>query len=386
MDESRVTEAMSGGLTPEEFRQIVGRFASGVTVITAKDDDKVFGATASAVSSLSLEPPMLLVCLNKASSTGAAIGRSRRFAVNVLSEGQAELAVRFAGRAPDRFEGVGHDRGAHEIPLLHGALATMECSVGEMVSGGTHTVFLANVERATGRGGAPLAYYRGQFGRLDLAHDQAASEAIRERVLRRELPIGTQLDLGQLAEELTVPRGSVYQALAKLTGEGLVGRDPDGRFVVRPVTLQTVMDSVRTRFALQIGALALAEDSLRENDLAELHRLAAATAPGEELDSDSDDAYLEGRTALGETLISSTGGQAALDAFRRADVPGMIVRLWSDPSRLSAAQRHRLADDLERLVDGAEAGDLAGFVATCRDLIDTYGEIYAAAFADRPGI
>lgn len=156
-------------VTANAFRDVIGRFATGVTVITALDQGRRFGTTASAVSSLSLEPPMLLVCMNESSATGQAIARAGSFGVNILGEEQAELARRFAGKGDDKFAGVGleyHD-GA---PRLEGALATVECRVVEVARGGTHVVFIGEVLHAAGREGAPLAYFRGGFHRLT-AHD-----------------------------------------------------------------------------------------------------------------------------------------------------------------------------------------------------------------------
>src|SRR5207249_3821850 len=114
---------------------------------TAQHEEQPFGTTASAVSSLSLDPPMLLVCLNKTSSTGQAIAAARHFAVNILGEGQADAAMRFAGKG-DKFAGLKIVRGAAGEPLLADALANLECRVVEAVTGGTHTVFLAEVEHA----------------------------------------------------------------------------------------------------------------------------------------------------------------------------------------------------------------------------------------------
>src|SRR5437588_9265131 len=90
-------------LGADEFRDVIGRFASGVTVITTWHGGTPFGTTASAVSSLSLEPPMLLICMNKESSTGAAVARTRHFAVNILGEDQPDLAVHFASKGVDQF-------------------------------------------------------------------------------------------------------------------------------------------------------------------------------------------------------------------------------------------------------------------------------------------
>src|SRR5919106_3453268 len=98
--------ASAAGSDPQAFRDVVGRFATGVTVITTHHAGIDYGMTASAVSSLSLEPPMLLVCINRAAPTGEAVRHSGVFIVNVLGEDQADLAQRFATRAHDKFAGV----------------------------------------------------------------------------------------------------------------------------------------------------------------------------------------------------------------------------------------------------------------------------------------
>ncbi len=156
------------------FRDVIGHFATGVTIVTARDGDTDFGVTASAVTSLSLDPPMLLVCLNKQSRTRGAVSRSGSFAVNILDERQGPLALRFATDRDDKFDGVSLRRGDLAHPLLEDALAHLECRVVEEVTGGTHSVFLAVVQRAERFDGAPLAYFRGKFGRLTLAHEALA--------------------------------------------------------------------------------------------------------------------------------------------------------------------------------------------------------------------
>jgi flavin reductase (DIM6/NTAB) family NADH-FMN oxidoreductase RutF len=160
---------MATTLASEQFRDVIGHFATGVTVVTAWEDGHPVGTTANAVSSLCLEPPMLVVCLNEQSATGAAIARCGAFGVSILAEGQDEVARRFATKAPDKFSGVPMTTGAAGQPLLAEALAHLECRVSERVRAGTHTVFLADVEGATRGTGAPLAYFRGRFGRLELA-------------------------------------------------------------------------------------------------------------------------------------------------------------------------------------------------------------------------
>jgi flavin reductase (DIM6/NTAB) family NADH-FMN oxidoreductase RutF len=169
----------------EVFRDVIGHFASGVTIITARHAGIDYGVTANAVSSLSLEPPMMLVCLNRKSRTQGAVARSKAFSVNILNDSQGDLAVRFASSGPDKFRGVGHRYGDLGSPLLGGALAHLECWVMEEVQAGTHTVFLAGVHRAERFDGAPLAYFRGRFGRLELEQEVPDDADILDPMLDR---------------------------------------------------------------------------------------------------------------------------------------------------------------------------------------------------------
>jgi len=205
-------------LAPDEFRDVIGHFASGVTVVTALQEGRPFGTTASAVSSLSLEPPMLLICMNKDSETGRAIAAARRFALNILGEDQADTAVRFAAKGGDKFGGVPVSAGQWGEPLLAEALATLECRVVEETTGGTHFVFIAEVDRGCARTGTPLAYWRGQFGRLELAQSltgEAGADTVRARAA---IEIGVvTLTVGRLAAaELAGYRGTEERAGAFL--------------------------------------------------------------------------------------------------------------------------------------------------------------------------
>jgi 4-nitrophenol 2-monooxygenase / 4-nitrocatechol 4-monooxygenase, reductase component len=161
-------------LSADDFREVVGHFASGVTVVTAVADGTAFGTTASAVTSLSVEPPMMLICMNRTSQTGQAIARAGHFAINILAEDQPDAAVHFAGKSADKFAGVETTAGLWGQPLLRDALATLECRVVEQTQGGTHLVFFGEVDAASARQGAPLAYFRGRFGRLELAADDGS--------------------------------------------------------------------------------------------------------------------------------------------------------------------------------------------------------------------
>ena len=157
------------------FREVVGHFTTGVAVITTCQDGRRFGVTASAVSSLSLAPPMLLACLNQRLPTCEALGAAGAFVVNILDERQGDLALRFATRQPDKFAGLEVDEGALGLPLIPEALAHLECRVAGRVDAGTHTVFLGEVQsaRACGGSASPLAYFRGAFGRFERAAEAA---------------------------------------------------------------------------------------------------------------------------------------------------------------------------------------------------------------------
>jgi flavin reductase (DIM6/NTAB) family NADH-FMN oxidoreductase RutF len=155
------------GVASDEFRDVIGHFASGVTVITTVHDGRRYGTTANAVASLSLDPPMLVLCMNRQSATGQAIGTARTFAVNILAERQTELARCFARMGDDKFDGVETVAGSRGQPLLEGAIAHIECRVVQEVHAGTHSVFLACVDQVACAGGAPLAYFRGRFHRLE---------------------------------------------------------------------------------------------------------------------------------------------------------------------------------------------------------------------------
>jgi 4-nitrophenol 2-monooxygenase / 4-nitrocatechol 4-monooxygenase, reductase component len=151
------------------FREAVGHFTTGVAVVTTAHEGERFGVTASAVNSVSMDPPTLLVCLNRRLPTREALVGARHFAVNVLAEDQGALAMQFATRAPDKFAGVRLTEDEHGVPLLQDALAHLLCTVVQPVDAATHTVFLAEVRDARAGGGAPLAYFRGTFGRFERA-------------------------------------------------------------------------------------------------------------------------------------------------------------------------------------------------------------------------
>lgn len=362
-------------LTSAEFRDVIGSFASGVTVITTVDREAPYGTTASAVASLSLEPPMVLVCLNRTSSTGQAISRARRFAINVLDEDQAELASRFARKDPDKFAGVDHVRGVTGQPLLARALATIECSVVEEVTGGTHTVFLSEVDAASARQGSPLAYFRGQFGRLALPDDEVVYDLLRERVLTRRLPAGRRLSLSDLAEGLAVPPGPLFHALGRLTSERFLMRDESGAFVVPPVTEQIVVDTVTACAGIEIAAAELSLDRVTDEDLRRLRTAMARTLEfvtlGHYLDVDKS---LEANRAFHEVMVGFAGSPSLTAAYRGLALNGIMARAFEPHVATEADAAH--GRDHADLVEAYEARDLPRI----RELIVRHAERTKEAF------
>lgn len=160
-------------LAPDEFRRALGHFATGVTVVTTWDDEgRPTGLTASAISSVSLEPPLVLACVSHKSQTYPSFRPGRSFAVNVLASDQEAIARRFASSSltgPEKFDGVSYHRSKLGLPVLDDALAEFECTIVHAYPGGDHTIFVGQVEALDAhgdRGREPLLYYRGRFGRL----------------------------------------------------------------------------------------------------------------------------------------------------------------------------------------------------------------------------
>jgi flavin reductase (DIM6/NTAB) family NADH-FMN oxidoreductase RutF len=169
---------MTSAVDELAFREAIAHFATGVTVITTLYEGRPAGMTASAVASLSLDPVLLLVCINNRLPTHGAIEASRRFVVNVLGEGQEDLALRFARPVPDKFVGVALDPKS-ELPILSDAIAHFVCDLHERFPGGDHSIFTGLVrECATTRKTRPLLYFRSAFGSLRDARAELLQETL----------------------------------------------------------------------------------------------------------------------------------------------------------------------------------------------------------------
>lgn len=156
-------------IDPDQFRSVLGRFASGVTIVTVREaGGHDAGMTVSAFCSVSLEPPLVQACVDRAASMFAALAQASHFGVSILASDQEALSRRFAAvDSVHRFEGIGYRRGECGVVLLDDALAHLECRVHARHDAGDHVLVLGEVERATARQGRPLLYYRGGYAQLE---------------------------------------------------------------------------------------------------------------------------------------------------------------------------------------------------------------------------
>lgn len=155
---------MSAAIGPDEFRRVLGRLPTGVTVLTAYDGGSPVGMAANSVTSLSLEPPLLLACPARSSETWPLLRAAGRFCVNVLARQHADLAVRFSHRGIDRFDGVEWTR-RETGPALPGAAAWVECALRAEHDGGDHTIAVAEVLALEAADGVePLVFLGGRYG------------------------------------------------------------------------------------------------------------------------------------------------------------------------------------------------------------------------------
>lgn len=151
------------------YRQVLGHFATGVTVITAISEGAPTGLAVGSFSSLSLDPPLVLFCADKSSSTFPKIREAGVFCVNVLAEDQEGLCRAFAAKGGNKFEGIGWHKSGTGCPVLDGVLAWIDCEIAEIVEEGDHYVVVGRVQdlEVTHEGG-PLLFFRGGYGRFQL--------------------------------------------------------------------------------------------------------------------------------------------------------------------------------------------------------------------------
>jgi len=188
---------------PRTLRNALGAFATGVTVITTRQQNGTpRGFTANSFTSVSLSPPLLLVCLAKSAHSYQAFLEAEHFAVNILSEEQRAVSGLFASRAPDKFARCAWRSGQGGAPLLKGALATFCCTRERLVDAGDHVILIGRIQAFATTEGSPLGYFRGNYFSIGLERDLVQVAAAAE---------GTRI--GAI---LSGPRG----VLLRVTGDG----------------------------------------------------------------------------------------------------------------------------------------------------------------------
>ena len=151
-------------VTSDDFRRACGRFATGVAIASVMDAQGTpHGLTVSSFTSVSLEPPLILVCLGHEVTSIDLFRSARHFGINVLSENQQELSERFARKGYDRFDGLEWERGTTGVPLLKGTLATMECKVEQRITCGDHDILVGSMVAANVADGEPLIYFGSRY-------------------------------------------------------------------------------------------------------------------------------------------------------------------------------------------------------------------------------
>jgi flavin reductase (DIM6/NTAB) family NADH-FMN oxidoreductase RutF len=150
------------------FRNVLGRFATGITVVTGlAEDNTPVGLTVNAFTSLSLDPPLVLFCLDKGTASINAFSKGKAFALNVLGEDQQNLSVNFSTKKEDRFEGMDYVFWGTGVPILNNCLANLECAIDDVHEGGDHLIVVGRVNRLQqSESGKPLLYFNGKYAQI----------------------------------------------------------------------------------------------------------------------------------------------------------------------------------------------------------------------------
>jgi 3-hydroxy-9,10-secoandrosta-1,3,5(10)-triene-9,17-dione monooxygenase reductase component len=169
LDAPRSHGVEAAAISPEHYRATLGHFCTGVTIITAAGDDGPAGFTCQSFSALSLDPPLILICPGRGSTSWPKVEAAGAFVVNVLAEDQEDLCRGFAMKGVDKFAGVGWSPAAASgAPIIHDCLAWIECRLDGVLDGGDHVIAVGRVLEMQATTGRPLLFYRGGYGRFEV--------------------------------------------------------------------------------------------------------------------------------------------------------------------------------------------------------------------------
>lgn len=363
------------------FRDVAGHFATGVTVLTSIDGDAPAGTTASAVASLSMDPPMMLICLNRSSATHDIIAESKVFGVNILAQDQGDIAMQFARKGTDKFSGLEWTQAVADIPWIDGALATIACRVVDTAVGGTHTVFMGEVLDAEAFPGEPLTYYRGVFGRFEDDADGKAYSAVRAHVLARHTAMGEVLDPQELAETIKSSPTLVRRAIVRLAAEGLINEQPDGTAIVAPITIDMAKGFFSAQAAIESGVvdthLQLAPQEQIDAFAASYDTLVALKdAPASDLDS-----YLRAVKGFHKQLMELSSSDQLLGAYRELSTAPLWLGLLPEGEQAQILD----LDNLLELANALKVRDVDAARTAIRRHLKVVNDIAQSVIESRGG-
>lgn len=232
-------------IDPIDLRQAFGRFMTGVTVVTTRADDGApVGFTANSFSSVSLAPPMLLVCPGRFLSSHDVFETCRHFAVSILAEGQEEVSNTFAGFKGDRFARVAHHEDCHGIPVIDGAVVLFSCRTAQVIPAGDHSILIGEVAQMSDTGGRGLGYAEGRYFSRGLEQAAVAGPGA-IRIAGAIVECGGDVILEQTPDGLRPPQVEVPSRVglrevltAQLAGRGLT---------ISPGRVYSIFDADQTR-------------------------------------------------------------------------------------------------------------------------------------------
>jgi flavin reductase (DIM6/NTAB) family NADH-FMN oxidoreductase RutF/DNA-binding GntR family transcriptional regulator len=366
------------------FRHVVGHLTSGVCVVTTSVDEKRYGMTASSVTSLSVDPPIMLVCVNQAAPMAIQVSVSGFFAINVLSDRGTQLATQFATPSEDKFRGVITSVGINGVPILEEALAHLECEVIEEVIGGSHIIFLGRVIRAkAAQHGEPLTYFRGKFGRFQFSQNDEVYRLIRNLVVQRNYEADSTLDPSELAANLNVDESAVFYALTRLSDDGLVQRDSTRGYVVVPLDAALCDETFDARATIQAGVIqdvlkhVAAEKFLRlQKYLYEMKRVV--------IDDQFTDfeAYLQANYGFHLGIVKLSENSALESAFNDLGLKGVMARSFGATTKTSV----EFIDVQERILDALMHREIPETIAELRSYSSMAKVRLREVLADRGGL
>lgn len=359
-------------LDAEAFRTVIGRFTSGVSVITTSHDGRDWGMTASALCSVSLEPPKVLICVNRDAPTGSAVCEAGHFAINILDADQRWVAEGFAQPRTDKFADVDFRRGGSGDPILADCLAILECQVAQEVVAGSHRVLIADVLYAEANEAEPLAYYRGAFGRFELAQYSDAYRQLFTMILSRELPLDAPLEPRELSAKLTLPLSAITYALTRLIGDGLVSRDPELGYRQVAFDPSHAIESYQAKRALDLAAADMTVGKVSAPSIARLRTLADRANSYVTPEGIRDiPGYRAATLAFQEALVGLTRNRAFSSTIASLRIPELI----SIPQQATRVRAAEIALNRTRIVAGYEAGDVEMTKRALSDQADLHIEV-----------